>query len=280
MTYDGVRGSRRVRRESVLRRAVVTGAITALAGALPTGFSAAAVSGEQPEARVLGGAETSAEEAPWMVALLDAEGRQFCGGALVSEVKVVTAAHCTVDPATGERRSPESFEVVAGRADLRAGDGVVGAVERMWVHPGYRGFAQGEDIAVLALDEPMTRGILPLVEQGDTASYQPGTPGRVYGWGRTSESSPGSPVLRSVDVPVSSDADCRAAYPEFNGEAMFCAGVPEGGRDACAGDSGGPLVINGRLAGVVSYGNGCGRPNTPGVYTRVSSYSDRIAAQL
>ena len=104
--------------------------------------------------------------------------------------------------------------------------------------------------------------------------------GRVYGWGRTGEWSASSSVLRSMDVPVSTDADCKSAYPQYDSAAMFCAGYPEGGRDSCAGDSGGPLVINGRLSGIVSYGNGCGRPDNPGVYTRVSAYSGKLAAQL
>ncbi|GAB3275551.1 S1 family peptidase [Parasphingorhabdus pacifica] len=293
MAFDVARRSGQARGGAVLRRLAVTGAVAALAGGIgaSAGVTPASAepgsadsrsgeSGARSQARVLGGAESSTAEAPWTVALIGETGAHFCGGTLVSATKVVTAAHCTVDPRTGETRDPESLQAVAGRTDLRTNEGFVGDVERVWVHPEYTDFSQGEDLAVLTLAEPLPQETLPLVEPGDAESYRAGTPGRVYGWGRTSEWSSSSPQLRSVEVPVVADADCKATYPEYDGAAMLCAGVPEGGRDACTGDSGGPLVVNGRLAGVVSYGNGCGRPNTPGVYTRVSTYSPEIATQL
>ncbi|PKW19532.1 S1 family peptidase [Saccharopolyspora spinosa] len=263
-------------RKGALLRLVVTGAVTALAGLHPVAASAEG----HPEARVLGGSETSTEDAPWAVAVTDDHGRQFCGGTLVSPIKVITAAHCTMDPTTGTRRPPEGLRAIAGRTDLHTERGVVGEIESIWVHPGFKDYTRGDDVAVLTLRAPMPQHPLNVVGPGETAPYQPGAVARVYGWGRTRESGPPSNTLRSVDVPVTTDETCRTAYPNYDARSMFCAGVPEGGMDACAGDSGGPIVADNRLIGVVSYGTGCGRPNTPGVYTRLSSYAADLSAEL
>lgn len=85
--------------------------------------------------------------------------------------------------------------------------------------------------------------------------------------------------LREVEVPVLSH--CKNIEDEVGDE--ICAGFTEGGRDACQGDSGGPFLCKNPnmpnqwyLAGVVSHGEGCARPNEPGVYTRISKYREWI----
>jgi secreted trypsin-like serine protease len=235
-----------------------------------------------PAGAIVGGGTASTASHPWVVALTTADGRFFCGGTLVAARSVVTAAHCASErtPVGVQPTAPRDLRVVAGRTDLRdTGTGRDVPVVRVWVRPGFQDVTGGGDVAVLTLAAPLP-GALPLVDADDTASYAPGTSADVLGWGRTGEQDPPSPVLREVRVPVVADADCARQDQGYDAASMVCAGVPEGGRDACEGDSGGPMVVGGRLVGVVSWGDGCARPGEPGVYTRLSRYRAELNPQL
>ncbi len=230
--------------------------------------------GAQPaQPYIVGGSDTSTDEYPWMVALTDAVGAPYCGGALVGADRVVTAAHCVAG------RDPDELTVVAGRTDMRTNEGVESGVEQIWVHPDFNGDPMsGDDLAVLTLTREPGYAAIPLEE--DPGAYRPGRPATVLGWGYTDEGGPSSPVLQQAEVPLRSDSDCSGTYPQYDPAEMVCAGYPDGGRDACYGDSGGPLVADGRLIGVVSWGTGCARPGLPGVYTRISPYADVLQQQL
>lgn len=109
----------------------------------------------------------------------------------------------------------------------------------------------------------------------------------VAGWGLTGERQRPSAILRKVSVPVWSKKDCyNSGYGEKRlSENMLCAGYKEGKRDACQGDSGGPLHMKTdggdiEIIGVVSWGRGCGRPNLPGIYTKLGNYLDWIRESL
>lgn len=220
--------------------------------------------------RIVGGVVVDdADEAPWMVALTTSSGRQFCGGALVSRGQVVTAAHCV------HGRVPGSITVIGGRLDLRNDGGATSVVTKYQLVDGYSTPSRGKDIALLTLARPMSYAPLPVAVSAGV--YMGGTVGVVYGWGRQAENDPDkSPMLHKAYIPIMPDEQCEAAHARYDAEAMFCAGYPDGGIDSCTDDSGGPFVVDGRLAGIVSWGIGCARPNTPGVYTRVTTYLSAV----
>jgi secreted trypsin-like serine protease len=202
------------------------------------------------------------------VFLTDKSGNQYCGGVLIGGKAVATAAHCALAMDKSE------IKVVAGRQDKRTNDGTVAPVTSVWVPGGYQDPGSGNDIAVLGLG----RGLpdyqpVKLPGSGDRSLYAEGTKATVLGWGRIADGGAHSDYLRSGTVPVMADGGCSAAYGNYNAKSMLCAGYSQGGIDACQGDSGGPLVVGDTLIGIVSFGDGCGKPGRPGVYTRVSSFS-------
>jgi hypothetical protein len=94
----------------------------------------------------------------------------------------------------------------------------------------------------------------------------------VSGWGTLTPGGSLPTQLQAVEVPIVSWAACNSAYAQYGGITvnMICAGVPEGGKDACQGDSGCPLVCAGQLVGIVSWGLSCALPDYPGVYSNVA----------
>lgn len=226
-------------------------------------------------AAIVGGQPANIENYPWVVYLVNDQGQQFCGGTIGSSNKVITAAHCV------QEATPASVRVVAGREDKQSDAGTVANVTDIWTHPRFQSPFEGADVAVLTLDRKLSQPALPIAGPEDDGLYAAGTRATVLGWGATAEGGQPSRILRKATLPVRSDAECSAAYPQrYSPRSMTCAGVPRGGVDSCQGDSGGPLVAGGKLIGIVSWGQGCARPGNPGVYTRVITYTDDIAQQL
>lgn len=259
---------------------------------LPVATSTPALAQGQ-QLRIIGGTGASTQQEPWMVALGsrsvygDYRSGQFCGGTLVSPTKVVTAAHCLYDESTMRPADRPDLRVIVGRTDLSTSAGSEVAVSQVWVDPDYSMNSNMWDVAVLTLAVPQPdRAVLPLVDQGATTPYAPGTAATVYGWGDTRGDGRYPMTLHSVQVPMIADSTCARDYPggpngAFQARTMVCAGEQaHGGRDACQGDSGGPLVVAGRLVGLVSWGTGCAEAGHPGVYTRVAAMADAVRGQL
>lgn len=263
-----------------LARALVRPLVLAAAASVISMGSTAPVAADSV---VIGGFPVDASQSPWTVALSSRDrfggtrAGQFCGGVVVGRSTVLTAAHCMDrDVLGGPPEHVRDLKVIAGRTDLlsdRGGQEI--AVRDTWVNPAYDGVSNFGDFAVLALAEPLPADSVIGMAAGGDPAYAVGGTATVYGWGDISGAGeyPGS--LRAARVRVLPDALCEDAYPggadgTYDARSMLCAGEREGGRDACQGDSGGPLVAQGRLIGLVSWGTGCGRADSPGVYMRVS----------
>ncbi|WP_097869168.1 S1 family peptidase [Streptomyces sp. rh34] len=273
---------------SVVRALTGVLALTAAATVVPLASPSAALA----DSIIVGGQPAPVADSPWAVALSSrdrfggARAGQFCGGVAVAPTKILTAAHCLSDEALGgpvER--VKDLLVIAGRERLSDSGGQEIPVRSIWVNPAYDPVSNAGDLAVLTLSRAMPKGgVIPTAKGGDTA-YRAGTTAAVYGWGDTTGSGAYASVLRSARVQVLPDSDCARAYPggregTYKASAMLCAGDRAGGRDACQGDSGGPLVARGRLIGLVSWGSGCGRAGSPGVYTRVSAALEWAAGRV
>ncbi|SCF88611.1 trypsin-like serine protease [Streptomyces sp. Ncost-T10-10d] len=264
---------------TVFRAMAEVFALVAAMAAIPLGSPAAAVS----DSIVIGGQPAHVKDSPWVVALSsrdrfgETRAGQFCGGVLVAPKKVLTAAHCLSREALGvDVGQVRDLRVISGRDALGGTGGQETPVQAAWSNPGFDTTTNAGDLAVLTLADALpAKSVIPMAGSGD-AAYEPGTGAVVYGWGDTTGNSDYASSLRSAEVSVLPDSLCRQAYPgggdgTYDASAMLCAGELLGGHDACQGDSGGPLVARGRLIGLVSWGNGCGRIGSPGVYTRISA---------
>lgn len=266
-----------------------------VAGCLAGVFAGPADAGREPQ--IVGGTVAAPGAWPWMADVtmhISTSGGAFvgsCGGSLIGERWVLTAAHClTLDPAEfgGGSVQVTSVQVRIGASDLALAGGTTLTSTAFFPNPTFNLATTQRDFALIRLPAAIDAQAIGLPTTADAALWAPGTVATVTGWGALTESGQFDSKLRQVEVPIVSAETCGSTVyygSEFDPASMLCAGYPEGGRDSCSGDSGGPLVVpagqdSWLQAGITSWGDGCARPNKPGVYSAVAALLPSILKML
>ncbi len=239
---------------------------------------------------IVGGQDAHIEDFPWQVALM-AGTFQFCGGSIINERWILTAAHCET-PVLSHIRAG-----VTNKTDATTGQDI--PVLRQIPHPGYGTLNPSDsDLMLLELASPLdlsgpkAKAISLMTAQAAAGGLQnPGVIATISGWGNLSEGGIDPDILQKANVPIVSNEDAAVGYaanpdygPGYITANMIAAGFLNiGNVDTCQGDSGGPMVVPDntvplgfRLAGVTSFGEGCARQEYMGIYTRVSQFEGWI----
>jgi len=234
--------------------------------------------------RVVGGKPAGRRTIPFASGLVfhlqDFERREsirpFCGGTLITDRHIVTAAHCL------RGRSPGEVDVDVGDYSLmEPSEGELVPVKKLTIFPEYIPNKFHTDIGIIELKHPVnfSLGIQTAKLPNPDLDLKPGTTVFVFGWGRLSYTGGNPDELQAVDLPVVENKKCQKKFVSTIESRMICAGGQEG-KDACIGDSGSGLIVRLDndivLCGVVSFGRRCALPEVPGVYTRVSSFVEWI----
>jgi len=234
--------------------------------------------------RIIGGVAAKEDEFRFLLYLRPCENKNscyLCGGTIIAKDWILTAAHC-VSPI----KKYEYVHVYFGKhQEWDKGDHDVKLPKTaIHVHAGYSTHPQTgvpvNDIALIHYKNA-AHGFknFPLLAKKEPSKGMIIT---VAGWGVVNTATDTTAkLLRKVSVPVHSDAQCKKwVGAPFAAKTTWCAGLAKGGKDACQGDSGGPAFRQEggkfKVYGIVSYGAGCGQPNSPGVYASVAAYRSWI----
>lgn len=227
------------------------------------------------DGRIVGGDDATIENCPYTVSVRISD-IHYCGGSILNSQVVITAAHCIYSFVDAS-----FYSVQYGTAVVGGSNNVISA-QRVIKNENYDPSDISNDVGLIILDSDIPFGASAQPISLPSVAPEPGTAAVVSGWGKTVEGGSSASILQQVSVQIVERSVCKDQYHGFNdvNELMLCAGMVDGGKDACQGDSGGPLVSNGQLVGIVSWGNGCGRADFPGVYTNVAAVRNWIVSNI
>ncbi|XP_037656056.1 coagulation factor X isoform X2 [Choloepus didactylus] len=225
--------------------------------------------------RIVGGRDCKDGECPWQALLINEENEGFCGGTILSEYYVLTAAHCL--------HQAKKFKVRVGdrNTEKEEGNEMAHEVDIIIKHNKFVRETYDFDIAVIKLKTPIiyrmnvAPACLPEKDWAESTLMTQKT-GIVSGFGRTHEKGRPSTTLKMLEVPYVDRNTCKLSSSFTITQNMFCAGYDSNPEDACQGDSGGPHVTRFKdtyfVTGIVSWGEGCARKGKYGIYTKVTSF--------
>ncbi|XP_055626921.1 chymotrypsin-1-like [Toxorhynchites rutilus septentrionalis] len=235
-----------------------------LAGALPNRIYLG-------RGRIVGGSNAIEGQFPFQVSLRSSDGIHFCGGTIIDNRWILTAAHCTIG------RAPTQMVVVAGTLLLSSG-GTTHQVLRVVYHPHFSLTRWENDVSLVELTTPIvfTNNVGPVELEASFVNEASGA--QAAGWGLTSNPGSASNHLQWIEATIISLAACREAYSPDNADHVYdntiCTSSPVG-IGICSGDAGGPLMLGGRQQGIASWGVPCA-VGYPDVFARVSSHRSWI----
>lgn len=246
---------------------------------------------QEEHGKIVGGKETEEGAYPWQVMLWEPERKAFCGGSIINERWIMTAAHCFAIRANLNWRS---VIIKLGKYDqtkVAEEHEFASKIDTLIYHPSFEPSTLDNDVALIRTVRHITFTdyILPIClgeqkaieENFFSRAYKMGT---VTGWGQLVDGGSVSRFLREVRLPIIPQGTCRQSLLGTKFVATrntFCAGnAQEAVADACRGDSGGPFVAEHKkiwyLIGLVSWGDGCAKKDRYGFYTKVNNYHSWI----